>query len=1068
MYNLLILALALSLNRTVTASSAYDYNLTAQLVCDGIIERTEPSRLVVTTAGGELPRSEKEFSIDRGPFSYNLLPGEDNFLDYRWTAQSFKAPCVRIAGNAVLKDDSVVPDGWSIRLWASRGGSEPRLVGEMSGTGHIGKEKNVRILSDPNKNISHIRSKSRAFSFEIPVAPDEFDHFRVEFSMPGVSLWVIKTVEFSRDGGFKENTGNRRYKSYYARGIDVLPSRTFSSAWMSRDGAPQWIKVDLGKPRKFSSLTFHWIHQPGKGSIEVSDNGASWRHLADLPSGAERTYTVDAGAKARFVRVDMEGADESGHFCLSELEVNGKDSDKEKPSDWHLSRGSLVTERGESISSRDFDDSSWLPAVVPGTVLYSYIAAGAVPDPNIADNNQQISESYFNSDFWYRGRMRSPSIVPGRRYLLEFDGINFKAEVFFNGRRLGDIAGAFRKKAFDVTELLSENNTVAVHIIPGSNPGATKEKNALSPGFNGGLTGADSPSFQASVGWDWIPTVRGRESGIWNDVRIRQAGACDVRHPLVSSKVSSDGRASISVCADAVNLTGERLEGTLYGAIADIEFQQKISLGPDETRTICFDPERFPQLKDRKIALWWPNGMGEPALHRSWFSFVPEGGTLSGGRDIEYLAGIREFSYQDSMSDLKMYINGKRFIPKGGNWGFSEVNLRYRDKEYDKAVSLHKEMNFNMIRNWVGQTGDEEFYEACDKYGIVVWQDFWLANPADGPDPDDEAVFMDNADNYLRRIRLHSCIGLYCGRNEGYPPKSLDEALRRAVETLHPGLLYIPSSADDGVSGHGPYRAVNPDFYFATPAKKFHTERGMPAVPSISTLREMFTSEHLWPVNDVWGQHDFTRTGAQGDTTFVNMVRAGFGEKAMASAEAFAYYSQWIEYDGYRAMYEANNVDRKGLLIWMSHSCWPSLAWQTYDYWFRKNGAFYGAQKACETLHVQFNPVTRTAQIINSSPSAAEGLSVSVSLTGTDGKETFRRKADGLSAPIDSATDAVDLSGLPDGQYVMTLTLADKKGKTISENIYLKNFRQGVNTGVYTGFDDKIIKNLLKSIGARP
>ncbi len=82
------------------------------------------------------------------------------------------------------------------------------------------------------------------------------------------------------------------------------------------------------------------------------------------------------------------------------------------------------------------------------------------------------------------------------------------------------------------------------------------------------------------------------------------------------------------------------------------------------------------------------------------------------------------------MSDLKMFINGRRFFPKGGNWGFSEYNLRYGADEYDTAVRMDREtINLNMIRNWVGQTGDEEFYEACDKYGIVVWQDFWLANP---------------------------------------------------------------------------------------------------------------------------------------------------------------------------------------------------------------------------------------------------------------------------------------------------------------------------------------------------
>src|SRR3712207_6112081 len=122
------------------------------------------------------------------------------------------------------------------------------------------------------------------------------------------------------------------------------------------------------------------------------------------------------------------------------------------------------------------------------------------------------------------------------------------------------------------------------------------------------------------------------------------------------------------------------------------------------------------------------------------------------------------------------------------NWGFSETNLNYRGREYDVAVRYHRDMNYNMIRNWVGQIGDEEFYEACDKYGIMVWQDFWLANPWDGPDPYDEGMFLANSADYISRIRNHASIGIYVGRNEGFPPPALDAGLRRQISTLHPQL----------------------------------------------------------------------------------------------------------------------------------------------------------------------------------------------------------------------------------------------------------------------------------------
>ncbi|MBR4756649.1 MAG: beta-glycosidase, partial [Bacteroidales bacterium] len=402
----------------------------------------------------------------------------------------------------------------------------------------------------------------------------------------------------------------------------------------------------------------------------------------------------------------------------------------------------------------------------------------------------------------------------------------------------------------------------------------------------------------------------------------------------------------------------------------------------------------------------------------------------------------------DIMSDFKMFINGHRFTPKGGNWGFSEFNLRYGAAEYDTAVAMHREMNLNMIRNWVGQTGDEEFYEACDKYGIVVWQDFWLANPADGPDPDDEDMFVRNAEDYVGRIRHHPSIGLYCGRNEGYPPASLDARLKAAVASLHGDIAYIPNSADDGVSGHGPYRAVEPDSYFRIPTPKFHSERGMPAIMNYGSLLKTMTAEHIWPYDDVWGQHDFTRTGAQGDTTFIRIVRDRYGDRAMEPAEEFARYAQYLNYDGYRAMYEANNVGRKGLLIWMSHSCWPSLAWQTYDYWFDRTWAFMGVQKACEPLHVQINPVSRTVQAVNTTPGPKTGLKARVSLCGLDGKETYSKETP-VDIGEDSTIDVLDISDVPDGPAIVTLELTTENGTVLSWNRYMRNFKGGDDTGDY-------------------
>ena len=209
--------------------------------------------------------------------------------------------------------------------------------------------------------------------------------------------------------------------------------------------------------------------------------------------------------------------------------------------------------------------------------------------------------------------------------------------------------------------------------------------------------------------------------------------------------------------------------------------------------------------------LWWPVGYGEPHLYDVEMSFEVDGAVVD---KKSFKFGIRQMTYSEEGGKLAMFVNGRRFICRGGNWGFGESMLRYRAREYDAAVRYHREMNFTMIRNWVGQIGDEAFYEACDRHGVMVWQDFWLANPWDGPVPDDDAMFMANACDFLLRIRNHASIGLYCGRNEGYPPKVLEKGLRAALKELHPGIQYIPSSADDVVSGHGPYHALPLVEYF--------------------------------------------------------------------------------------------------------------------------------------------------------------------------------------------------------------------------------------------------------------
>ena len=677
-----------------------------------------------------------------------------------------------------------------------------------------------------------------------------------------------------------------------------------------------------------------------------------------------------------------------------------------------------------------FDAQRWLPATVPGTVLTSYFNAGAVPDQRYDDEQLQISESFFLSDFWYRDEFDLPEDWAGKEVVLHFDGINWKAEVFVNGSLAGRIEGAFSRAALDVTGLLKPGrNALAVRILKNDHPGIVKEQDRISADLNGGVLGADNPTMHATIGWDWIPTVRGRNIGIWNDVWLSaHQGGVTIDDVFVDTDLPLPSTAYADL-KPVVTLTNHGSQERLAEIIlhyGDLEIAGSAMLAPGETRDVALPAARLEQPQ-----LWWPAGYGEPHLYQVdasvWVDGVPS--------DSKRLySGVREMSYTMDGGVLDFYVNGRRLIGNGGNWGYPEVNLNYRAREYDIAVAYHADMHFTMIRNWVGQTGDEEFWEACDRHGVMVWQDFWLANPADGPVPDDEAMFLANAEDYLRKIRHHPCLALYCGRNEGNPPAALDEGLRALVNRLHPGMQYIPHSATGPVSGNGPYRALPVEEYFTLERgrDRFHSERGMPNVPTVESLERMLAPAHRWPQDDVWGMHDYALESAQSAATFNAMVEKAFGEPE--SLEQFAQWAQWINYDGHRAMYESRSAQRKGLLIWMSHSCWPSMVWQTYDYYFAPTAAYFGAKKGSAPVRIQWNPAAGRVEVVNNNAGDLSGLTALAVVAAPDGTVLSEQQTE-----LDAAEDStVALPFEIPGQDLFLLRLRLLQGDAeLADNFYV-------------------------------
>jgi hypothetical protein len=1040
----------LALHRPAYQSSAYDYNLTAQLITDGI-KSGPPEQWVMmgssgqmgprfivasTSSGGVLNKQEREVFLDGNVTSSVDVTGENPWVEVDMELGGAPPELDRIDLWLRRMNGKLPASGWTYIVSGSDDHTSWTEVGRSTGT-----EWPSMKFSGPS------------FVQTIPFsAPAHYRDYRVQFSAEGV-----KTRSVAELAAFDQG-----------KEVHVAGPEHFYSAWMSAGSGEEWVYVDLGAACTFDRVVLTWLARAAEGSIQVSDDAAGWTNMQTLPAGDGLTDDIHLAkpGHGRYVRVLLTKPALPGtRYVLAELEVYGRGGlvpvahpAAEAGADgalrlaggpWRVQRASLVFDDAEKIAQPEYSDAGWMIATVPGTVLTSYLNDGAIADPDFGDNQYAVSDSFFCSDFWYRDEFVAPVGADSHgHYWLNFDGINWKAEVYLNGQRVGRIDGGMMRGRFDVTGLVhpGAKNALAVRVIANANPGSTKDKAGRT--VNGGALGRDNPTFHAAAGWDWISTIRGRDDGIWNNVSLTRSGPVTVEAPLVSTTLPLPDitHADVSVEATLHNQDAEPVSGTLRVNFGDVLAEVPVSLAGSETKTVQVTPAMQPALHLTNPKLWWPVGYGDPNLYPVTIAFV-SGGKVSDTKSFE--AGVREFAYSEDGGVLKMWINGRRFIARGGNWGFSESMLRYRSREYEIAMRYHRDLHFNMIRNWVGMTDDEAFYEAADRYGIVIWQDFWLANPWDGPNPDDNDLFLANAKDYLLRIRNHASLGLFCGRNEGFPPQPIDDGLRSLVATLEPRSHYISSSADGPVSGHGPYRVEPLRYYFDHAPVKFHSEMGSPNVVEMADLRRTMPESAMWPQGYQWPLHDYFIRSMFPEFHFPpNEIDQEYG--GAQNISDWLELAQFVDYNAYRGMYEGQNKNRLGLLIWMSHPAWPSLLWQTYDYFFDTDAGYYGAKKGAEPLHIQWNASTDGVEVVNDSAGDQAGLVAHAEVLNIDGALKWEKTAT-LDSQEDSTVAVMQLeypAGLSKTHFIrLTLT---QNGKAVSSNFYLR----GVTENDYTGIRD--------------
>ena len=1053
----------LALLRPAFASSAYDYNLTAQLVTDGLVDTHLPDWISVIVDGQALPKTEREIVVDGFQSSVLELPSSNPTVELHLGGGAV-LPAVDRVELFIVIPRSVSPSAITLTVSVSDDGHTWREAGSATGGRPLPTENYPPDLVNGSQLLNPSIAFDRAF---------EGRYYRATFGMS--ALPAVATSSTANSGTTEAAmAGNSRSMSWrlgqiaFFRGkkrVNLGGPFSFTSAWKGATLDEEWVSVDLGAAFTFDNVKLHWIARAAEGKLQVSDDNQHWRDLQSLGVKAVGPAFLDdlrfgSPAKGRYVRVLMTQPASADGYILSELEVFGHGGFIVRPRTmpspamdgslnlagglWKLQRAGYkgMKESGEVLSRTGFRDDSWVVATVPGTVLTSYLNVGAIPDPNYGQNQLHISDSFFYEDFWYRNEFTAPAAHASERMLLNFGGINWKADIYLNGMLLGRIDGAFRRGSFEVTGKLlpGQPNALAILIHKNDTPGSCKQKTLDSSGKNGGALGADSPTFHASIGWDWIPTIRGRNTGIWAEIQLIPGGRLTLEDPLVTTvlPLPDTSYADITIECVAVNHGDRPFRGNLRLKFGTLEVLQQVSLPGTSRQTLRLSPSSHKQLRLANPRLWWPAGYGEPHLYDVELS-LESPGKQSGRKTFK--AGIRQITSDEKGGKLHLFINGRRLIAKGGSWGFGESMLRFRAREYDVAVRYHREMNFNMIRNWIGSTGDEAFFEACDRFGVLVWQDFWLANPWDGPVPQSNELFLDNSRDFISRIRHHACIGIYCGRNEWFPPKELDAGLRSQLAELHPDIPYIGSSADGVVSGHGPYQALTAPEYFKRADPKIHSEIGAPAIPPIESVHLMMPQQALWPLSLDYGLHDFTLHGAQGGEVFNTLLDVGYG--GANSAEEWVSLGEIVSYEAYRAMFEAQSAYRMGALLWMSHPCWPSFVWQTYDFYFQPTASYFGSKLGAEPLHIQWNSLKEVVEVVNYSAGTLKGLTARVEILNMDGSTASDR-----SAQLDSVEDStetpfsLEYPAALSPVHFLRLTLTEGK-KVRSNNFYLRGTEKG-------------------------
>lgn len=715
---------------------------------------------------------------------------------------------------------------------------------------------------------------------------------------------------------------------------------------------------------------------------------------------------------------------------------------------WAIRSSSDVKQTGDVISAGAFSPDSWYGATVPSTVLAALVDDGVYPDPSYGLNLYDIPGNWpmgldvslsprppnspFSLSWWYRTSFTLPQYFTDKTVWLRFAGINFRADIWLNGRLIADryeVAGSFRAYEFNVTDVIRIGgpNVLAVEIFP--------------PGL-----------LDLAYNWvDWGPAPQDRNMGIIGPVTLSAGGIVALRNPQVVSQLDlpSMQEAHLTVAAELINATGQSVTGTLRGSIDEISFEKNVTLAPSEKRLIEFAPEEYPALNIKNPQVWWPTHLGSQPLYVCNMSFDIQG-EISDAQSVRF--GIRSVTSRLTQEGYRIFqINGKDILIRGGAWS-PDILLRSSAERDEADVRYALDMNLNAIR-LEGKPVTERFMSLCDEVGIFIisgwcccdhWENWWAWNN------EDRQVAAESLKNQALTLRNHPSVLAWLNGSDGIPPPDIEQMYNDILaEYRWPDVILSsakqhisPLTGPSGVKMTGPYEYVPPEYWLADTTRGgafgFNMETGPgPAVPPIESLKRFLPRDHYWPIDRFWIYHA-GRGFYMTLRVFTHGIEARYG--AANGIEDYAKKSQIIAYDNHRAMFEAygrNKYHSTGVIQWMMNNQWPSMIWHLYDYFLRPGGAYFGAKKGCEPLHVQYSYDDRSIVVVNSYFQSFSGMTVTAHVYNFDLTEKYRQEAK-LDVAPDASIRVFTIPEIPDLSltYFIKLYLEDNTGKVVSNNFY--------------------------------